>query len=406
MATSLKLLGYGGTRQVRQYLALSGVGPTSSGGVTDLDRSYGGAGVRLTWRGALGGGPLMFHAGTDLDRQSERRRGFVNDNGALGDLRRDEDDRVTSLAVYAQAEWAPWPQASFTAGVRSADVEFRSTDYYINPVNPDDSGSRRFSNVSPVLGAVFHASERVNVYASYGTGFETPTLIELAYRNGGSGLNFALDPATSRAAEIGIKALPGEGQRLNVAVFATTTENEIVIDTATGGRTTYKNAGRTSRRGVEVLYEARLTPSITGLVSYTYIRAVFDDSFTTGAVPVVTVPAGARLPGVPATSAYGELAWTPGGFAGFSAALEMQHVGQIYVNERNSDAAPAATVTNVRLGFEQQHAAFTLREFVRVNNVTDRRYSGSVIVGDTNARYFEPAPGRNWFVGATANAVF
>ncbi len=402
---SLKLLGYGGARQVRQYLAFSGVGPTSSGGVTDLDRSYGGVGLRFTWRGALAGGPLTVNAGTDLDRQTERRRGFVNNNGALGELRRDEDDRVTSTALYAQAEWSPWARTSFTAGLRSASVDFRSTDYYITAVNPDDSGARSFSNVSPVLGAVFHASDRLNFYASYGTGFETPTLIEIAYRNDGSGLNLGLDPATSRAAEVGIKALPGNGQRLNLAVFYTTTRNEIVIDAATGGRTTYKNAGRTSRRGVELLYEARVTPAVTALVTYTYLEAEFADSFTTG-IPPVTVPSGARLPGVPATSAYGEVAWKPGGLAGFNAAIELQHLGRIFVNELNSDAAPAATVANARVGFAQQYAGVSLREFVRVNNIADRRYVGSVIVGDSNGRYFEPAPGRNWFVGITANAVF
>jgi len=45
----------------------------------------------------------------------------------------------------------------------------------------------------------------------------------------------------------------------------------------------------------------------------------------------------------------------------------------------------------------------TLREFVRLNNLFDRNYSGSVIVGDTNGRFFEPAPGRNWFVGASVD---
>jgi len=42
---------------------------------------------------------------------------------------------------------------------------------------------------------------------------------------------------------------------------------------------------------------------------------------------------------------------------------------------------------------------------VRVNNVFDRRYAGSVIVGDTNGRFFEPAPGRNWFIGASIDVA-
>jgi iron complex outermembrane receptor protein len=46
------------------------------------------------------------------------------------------------------------------------------------------------------------------------------------------------------------------------------------------------------------------------------------------------------------------------------------------------------------------------RAFARLNNVTDRNYAGSVIVGDTNGRFFEPAPGRNWFAGVSGAVSF
>ncbi len=48
----------------------------------------------------------------------------------------------------------------------------------------------------------------------------------------------------------------------------------------------------------------------------------------------------------------------------------------------------------------------TLREYVRVNNLADVKYVGSVIVGDTNGRHFESAPGRNWFAGASIDLPF
>jgi iron complex outermembrane receptor protein len=58
----------------------------------------------------------------------------------------------------------------------------------------------------------------------------------------------------------------------------------------------------------------------------------------------------------------------------------------------------------VRVGAEQRFGNITLRAFARVNNIADRNYVGSVIVGEGNGRFFEPAPGRNWFVGASVNA--
>jgi len=79
----------------------------------------------------------------------------------------------------------------------------------------------------------------------------------------------------------------------------------------------------------------------------------------------------------------------------------VQYVGKIYANDRNTASAPAYTIANAQAGFAQSAGKVKLTEYVRLNNIADKKYVGSVIVGDTNARYFEPAPGRNWFVGAT-----
>ena len=400
--TTLRLTTYAGQRSVRQYLALAGTLDTSSGGVTDLAGNFAGVDLRATTRLAPAGRPLTLTVGAAYDRQRQARKGFVNNNGALGDLRRDEDDSVRNQDAYAQAEWSPLDAWSLLAGARYSDVRFDSIDHYITALNPDDSGRVAFSHASPVGGIVWRAAKDVNVYANWGEGFETPTFIELAYRNSGTGLNFALRPAISRSTEIGVKAYFAETQRINLAAFVTHTSNEIIIDAATGGRTTYKNAGKTRRRGVEAQWEGALGGGVTGYAAYTYLSATFAADTTTGTPPLL-VPSGSRLPAVPASSGYAELAWTRAAWAGFSVALEAQYAAKLYVNERNTDAAPAYTVANVRAGFEQRVGRWTLREFARINNLADRNYVGSVIVGDTNGRFFEPSARRNYLIGASAN---
>jgi iron complex outermembrane recepter protein len=404
-AATVRVTGYGGKRQIGQYLALSGVAPTSSGGVVNLDRDYGGIGARLILRGELAGGPLTFSIGADADKLREKRQGFVNNNGTQGALRRDEDDTVNSADAYAELEWNAVPALTFTLGVRTSQVRYESVDHYVVGPNPDDSGSRTYNNTSPIAAVVWHATDTLNVYASYGEGFETPTFAEMAYRPVGPGLNLALDPATSKSVELGLKWLPRARQRLNLAVFAADTQQEIVVDTATGGRTTYRNASDTRRRGFEAAWDADFGAGITAHVNYSYLKADFAQSYLTG-VPPATVPAGSLLPGVPAQQAYGVLTWTPGGFYGFSAAAEVQYVGRLYANDRNTAYAPAYTLGNVRVGFAQTAGNVRISEYVRVNNIADLGYIGSVIVGDTNGRYFEPAPGRNWFAGVSFNVVF
>ena len=403
--TNLHVASYVGRRLIRQYLALRGEVPaTSSGGVADLDRDFGGVGARVSWRTQALGGPLTFTVGADADRMKEHRQGFVNNNGVLGALRRDEDDTVRSVDAYAEAEWRFAPAWAATVGVRSSVVNYDSDDHYVTPANPDDSGSRKFRNTSPVLGLVFHATPDVNLYASYGNGFETPTFAEMAYNPTGTGLNLALNPATSRAVEVGIKTVIAQKHRINAALFHIDTDDEIVTDTATGGRTTFKNASKTRRNGAELLWDGELPANLRAHVALTYLRAVFVDSFTTG-LPPLPVASGNKLPGVPPQQAYGELTWTPGRWGGFNTGVEVQYVGKLYVNDRNTDAAPAYTVTNLRAGLAQRAGRATFTEFVRVNNVFDRRYAGSVIVGDTNGRFFEPAPGRNWFIGASIDVA-
>ena len=403
--TSVRVTGYDGRRLVRQYLALTGSGPTSSGGVVDLDRTYGGLGIRLLWKGQLLDRPFTLNVGADTDRQNETRQGFVNNFGVMGDLRRNEDDVVTDLNVYAEAQWYALPALSVTLGLRSSRVHYSSADHYVVGPNPDDSGSRTYSNTSPIAGLVWHARDDLNVYMSYGQGFETPTFAEIAYRPVGTGLNLDLNAATSTAVELGLKWLPAQNQRINLAVFTATTHQEIVVNTATAGRTTYRNADETHRRGVEAEWDADLGHGISAHANYTWLFAEFSEPFASGLPPVVT-PAGVRLPGVPPQQAFGVLTWTPGGYYGFSTAGEVEYVGRVYVNDQNTQFAPAYTLGNLRVGFAQTIDRVRLSEYVRVNNIANVNYVGSVIVGDTNARYFEPAPGRNWYAGVSVSVAF
>ena len=109
-----------------------------------------------------------------------------------------------------------------------------------------------YSKTTPVAGVLFKLTPAVNLYANAGKGFETPTLIEMAYSPGGGGFNFNLQPATSNNYEIGAKAFLGLNTRANIAFFKIDTDNEIVVADNTSGRASYQNAGSTERMGAEL----------------------------------------------------------------------------------------------------------------------------------------------------------
>jgi iron complex outermembrane receptor protein len=117
------------------------------------------------------------------------------------------------------------------------------------------------------------------------------------------------------------------------------------------------------------------------------------------------IPAGRRLPGVPASTLYGELIWRHAP-SGFHIAAEARYSGRVYVDDANSEFAPSYTYANLRVGFEQRAKRWRFTEFVRVDNITDKEYIGSVIVADGNRRFYEPAPTRNWLAGVAAELTF
>ncbi len=405
---SLQARVYLGDRQVTQHLAIPlavQAAATNSGGVVDLDRGYGGLGLRWTHEGLVAERRLTVSAGMDHDRMNERRRGFINNNGVTGALKRNEDDGVNNTDFYAQVEWQLLPELSLLTGLRHSRVSFESRDYFIAAGNPDDSGAVDYARTTPALGATFRLSPLVNIYANAGRGFETPTFAELAYQPGGAtGLNFALRPSSSLHRELGVKALTGEHGHVNVALFRIDTRDEIVVNSAAGGRTDYRNASGTQRKGLEVAWQQRYGAGFESALAWTLLNAKFSQSFTSG-TPPTTVNAGNRLPGVASNLFYGELVWRHAA-SGFHAGVELRHSGQVFVNDQNSEAAAAYTIGNLRAGFTQRGKGWRLTEFVRVDNVTDRAYIGSVIVADGNGRYYEPAPGRALMAGVALEMTY
>ena len=398
---------YTGNRDLEQWLALPAAAQTSAtsaGGIVDLDRNYGGVGLQYTHQILTQSGLVSVVVGLDHDTMSERRRGFVNDGGARGGLKRDEDDKVRNTDFYGQLSWDVSERWTLMAGGRSSRVRFSTRDYYVVPGNPDDGGSASYSAFNPVLGAVWRLSDDINLYGHIGRGFETPTFSELAYRSGGqSGLNYSLNASRSRQAELGAKFRLSPSQRFDVALFDIRTDDEISVDSNVGGRSTFRNVGATQRRGLESSYRQLIRPGWSTLLALTWIDAEFRDGYA-GASGEVS--AGNKLPGVPSRQLYAELAWMPDRDQGPFAAVELIHGGRIYVNDVNSDAASAATIGNLRAGWRFPLGNWQLTTLARLDNLTDRKYFGSVIVNDGNQRFFEPAPERNWLFGAQLSYRF
>lgn len=399
--------GYRIHRDVVQFLSVpigAQLAPSSAGGVIDIGRRSSGFDAGHRWSGARD----AVAVGLELSRLDEARTGYENFVqgasgapvlGVRGRLRRNEDNRVESQEAYVVGDYSPGSDWSLLGAVRHARLEFVSADGFF--ANGDDSGRSRYSQSAASFG-VARAFERGEVFASIGRGFETPTITESAYRpDGEAGFNRDLVPANFQSAEIGARVRLGDA-RGSIAAYRVEGDDEIVPALSSGGRTSYANAGRTSRDGVELGLEGGIGTRWTYVLAANWIRARFDQEFSYlvargGPAQLQTVAAGNRIPGIPRADGFAELAWHSADQR-LTAAVELRASDRIPTDDLNTDAAPG----NARLALRTQWRpawARGWRGFARIDNLLDRDYAGSVIVNDGNGRFFEPAAGRSFTVG-------
>src|SRR5690606_2812790 len=207
-------------------------------------------------------------------------------------------------------------QWTLDGGLRHSVIRFESDDDYITPGNGDDSGSARYREWLPVGSLRYAANERLSFYVSVGRGFETPTFNEISYRaDGGAGLNFDLNPTINTNVEVGAKARIAGGV-LSAAVYQSRSRNEVVAADASFGRTSYQNAGRTRRNGVEVAWNGELTNNLYAQFAYGWLDARYRDDCNTAACTDPSRPdkhlrEGNRIPGIARHALYFSLDWMP-----------------------------------------------------------------------------------------------
>lgn len=405
----LQVSAYVGQRSVVQYQSIPSfvqANPTHSGGVIDFDRQYGGVSGRWIARQTLAGGQLTTTLGVDYEQSTDERRGYENFVGATlgvrGALRRNETDQVSSFDQYVQSEWQG-ERWAFSGGIRHSRVAFRVDDHYIAVGNGNDSGQVHYDQTTPTLGLVFRATPTINLYASAARGFETPSMNELFYSGAGGSFSFALKPSTSVHLETGLKAMLNDSSRLDLALFQVSTRDELIVSASSGGRTSYQNAGKTRRRGLELGLDTKWAPQWKSRLALTHLEAIYDESFTGSSG---TVAAGNRLPAVPQLQLFTDLVWRhPAN--GWHAAVEGMARGEVMVEDMNTrQAAPGFAIANLRVGVDRQLGALKVGTFARIDNLFDRHYVGSVVVGDGNGRFYEPGAGRNWLLGMSLGYRF
>lgn len=407
---SLNLITYIGARENEQYLSIN---PANAiGRASEISREFYGTDLRWNNQGNIASMPYNISLGINYGKSSDDRLDINAINGVKRPpsfatrLNRDEQNISTNFDRYIQGKLSPIDNVDIHAGLRRTKVNLEIKDNFTTGANSngDNSGNVQYNKTTPVVGAVWKVNPQLNLYANYGKGFETPTFIEAGFNSLAVDAtpNLGLRPSESENFEVGAKAFITDDTLANLTLFYVNTNDEIVASLSGGGRSVFANAGKTKRTGIEFSLDSKFDNNITTYLAYTLLDAKFDSEFTSASG---LVESDNRIPGTYRSQIYGEIAWkyTP---AGFYTALEGRHNSKVYVDDRNTDTAPSYTIFNLRAGFEQNYANWGFKEYIRIENMFDKDYIGSVRINDGNLRYFEPATDRNYLVGLSAHYRF
>lgn len=400
--------GYVGTRGLDNPLTFA---------IVDVDRSMAGGDLRATVPLTLLGAEQRLTAGTELQLQNDLRRNFTNCNNApqpivpvptptcpnvgveRGTVTLNQRELVSSVGSYVRDELALGKRYTFTASARADAVRFRVEDELINATNPDDSGQRLLHAVSPMAGILARLSESHSAYANVSSAFETPTATELGNQpSGAAGINRDLKPQLSTTYEVGLKGVGESGLQYNAALFATGVHNELIpFDIpASGGRRYFRNAGRTSRRGVELgLGVAIRQLELDG--AYTYANYRFVD-FTVDTAHY----AGNRIPGIPRQTFQASAAWHS---SIATLVTEGMLADRMFVNDANSESSPGYAIFNARIVSSALWSGSGAELTFGAQNLFDTRYISSVSVNAAGGKFYEPGSQRSIYVGLSLLAA-
>lgn len=194
------------------------------------------------------------------------------------------------------------------------------------------------------------------------------------YSGSGGNFNLGLAPARSEHLEVGAKAFVGDNSCINLALFQIRTQDELVVDVATGGRTSYKNAGDTLRQGLELAFDTAWTRSLSSRFALSHLRAVYDGAFTSGTgASLKTIEDGKYIPGVPRTTSSA----TPLRRASAARVRHGRHLPQPYVRGRHQQRQRGPRLRHRQPAPERRttHRPMETERICPVDNLLDRTTS-------------------------------
>jgi iron complex outermembrane receptor protein len=382
------------TRNIQSKTTLYGIytqlrNPTIQNYGRNSEPHVGGRSV-FKWTKPLTSGSLTINAG------AEWQQGFssytIHDNkfGQPDTLRayNEVNNRQSFVFTQATVEKYNW-LLLLGISTNQRRVDFRIFEPTVLPEQ-----NKKFNNeLAPRL-ALLKKWKKLTAYTSVSRGFSPPTTEEL-FPSGGE-INLELNAEDGINYDVGLRGQLGN-LSIDINAFQFSLKNTIVQRRTAGGGSYFTNAGKTDQQGVEVLANYQLF-SNSALIdrsffwtSYTWHNFNYKDF-----KQVTSDYSNNQLPGVaPHSIASGfDLAIRNG----LQATITYYYNAKTPLNDANTSFADAFHLLGLKLGYQKWFKEkWHLKLVAGTENLLDERYSLGNDINGFGGRYYNAAPGRNFY---------
>ena len=347
----------------------------------------------------------------------EKEGDFYNDFEKTGTLNYHYDANQTSISPYIHYEQAVTPQVRLSAGLRydmfkvdytnQLDVVENTsrTQSHIRPESQDID----YEHLSPKAGVIIKLTEQSDIYSNYRHGFRAPSIGTL-FRSGSSANTPELKPVKTDSIEVGLRGISQVALGYYVAIYYMEKTDDIVSAINSDSERISLNAGKTIHQGIELGLNGSFTQSVSFNISASYSEQTYGKfeylyncySCSPRVVNEVLNFDGNDVGKAPNTLGNIAIRYEPLAMSGFMTELEMEHVGDYYTDETNTNEYSGHELLNLRSRYQINQQ---VELYGRLQNILDKRYSTytSNQVGSEDISY---RPGQPFTVFAGLRAYF
>ena len=353
--------------------------PFNYGGIISIDRDYYGFGTKFTRNKNFENRNNTFVMGIDHLSQSDDRKRFKNNFGLKGDSTLSQMENFDTTGIYLVS------QNNFNSGL----LLRYGIRYDINYIGIDSNNKVNLDKINPSLGISYAFNSSDNIFFSFGTSFETPTLNELSNNPDGRGFNKDLKSNNAVNYEIGWrKSLSNIA--FEAVAYITNSDNEILpyeIELFPG-KNFYRNVGSTLRQGIELSSALSFRGGMFNL-NYTLSKNRFKDFILDGNDLSENL-----IPGIPSQMLDLEVLFKLSKKSRLI--LSNRLIGERYADNLNETLVSSYNIFNVKYSKEiLKNSEFSLG----ANNLFNQDFYDNIRINAFGKRYYEPAPKRNFYFG-------